>query len=218
MDSIYSEAQRALQDEFGTRRLADALNANVVRRALAPMDRKFLEASEFFFLSSVGGDGYPTVSFKGGERGFVRVLDDTRVRFPIYDGNGMFVSMGNVSETAKVGMLFIDFQRPRRLRLHGNARLHRDPDRLAEYPQSKLVVEVELDRIFTNCPRYIPRFSRQAGSEYVPRAGVTPPVPEWKRVDYLQAALPETDRLEAEAAGETISEEAYRKNFWKGLE
>lgn len=218
MDSIYTGAQRALQDEFDTRRLADALNDNVVRRALAPMDRKFVAASEFFFLSTVGSDGYPTVSFKGGFPGFVQIVDDTRVRFPVYDGNGMFLSVGNLAETAKVGMLFIDFAQPRRLRLHGCARIDRDPGPVANYPGAQLVIEVELERIFTNCPRYIPRLVRQAGSEHVPRAGTTPPVPDWKRVDYLQAALPDPDRKAAQAAGETISEETYRREFWKGLD
>jgi predicted pyridoxine 5'-phosphate oxidase superfamily flavin-nucleotide-binding protein len=218
MSQLYSRSQRAFQDRFDSRRLADALEERVLRPALAPMDRKFIAASDCFFLSTVDADGFPTVSYKGGDRGFVTVVDDRTLAFPSYDGNGMFYSVGNIADTARVGMLFIDFVRPRRLRLHGTATVAEDDPLLAGYPEALLLVRVRLERIFTNCARYIHRHQRLAASEYVPRDGRQTPVPDWKRVDYLQDALPARDRETARAAGKVMTEAEYRRDFWAGLD
>ena len=83
----------------------------------------FIEARPFFFLSTVNADGQPTVSHKGGAAGFVRVLDPTTLVFPSYDGNGMFLSMGNIATKPSIGLLFIDFEHPHRVRVHATAEL-----------------------------------------------------------------------------------------------
>jgi hypothetical protein len=70
-----------------------------------------------FFLSTIDHQSRPTVSYKGDDSGFVRVVDSKVVVFPCYDGNGMFYSMGNLLGNPQVGMLFIDFEKPHRLRL-----------------------------------------------------------------------------------------------------
>ena len=157
MHGIYSKEQRQLQKEFDTERLAGVLLDKVLRRAFLPVDRKFIETRDFLLLSSVNGEGWPTVSFKAGPKGFVRITGDSALVFPLYDGNGMFVSAGNMAETAKMGLLFIEFERPRRLRVHGQARLSRDAALLGQWPGARLVAEVAVESIFTNCPRYIPR-------------------------------------------------------------
>ncbi|MCG6884030.1 MAG: pyridoxamine 5'-phosphate oxidase family protein [Silicimonas sp.] len=217
MSDFYSSSHRSLQDTFDTRRLADALQKNVVRTTLADMHRRFISASDFFFLSTVDHNGYPTVSYKGGFPGFVRVLDEATLAFPIYDGNGMFYSAGNVQDTAKVALLFMDFQQPRRLRMHGTAAVSENDDLMPEYPEAQLIVRVTLASIFTNCARYIHGHRREEASPFVPRQGAETPVPEWKRVDYLQENLPQGDKEKAMRSGETITEAEYRKGFWKGL-
>lgn len=223
MTGFYSESHREMQDAFDTRRLADVVHDKIMRSALAPMDNKFIEASDFFFLSTLDHNGYPTVSYKGGAPGFVTILDDRTLAFPAYDGNGMFYSMGNIADRtrageAKVGMLFIDFVHPRRLRVHGTAQVSTDDPLRDSYPEALMIARVSIDNIFTNCPRYIHRHKRTESSEFVPRAGVETPIPEWKRVDYLQEKLPAKDRERARDSGETITEAEYRENFWSGLE
>jgi predicted pyridoxine 5'-phosphate oxidase superfamily flavin-nucleotide-binding protein len=223
MAEFYSESHRKMQDAFDTRRLADVVHDKIMRAALAPMDSRFIEASDFFFLSTLDHNGYPTVSYKGGAPGFVKILDDRTLAFPAYDGNGMFYSMGNIAEgsiagPAKIGMLFIDFEQPRRLRLHGMAQVSTDDPLRDSYPEALMVVRVVLDNIFTNCPRYIHKHQRTENSRFVPTAGVETPMPEWKRVDYLQEKLPAKDRERAKSSGETITEAEYRANFWSGLD
>ena len=124
MSSAYHEGSRRLQDRFDTRRLADRLDERFLARPVIDAeDRAFIERMDMFFLATADAEGHPQCSYKGGDPGFVRVLDERTVAFPNYDGNGMYLSMGNVLENHHVGMLFIDFvaARPSRLRLNGIA-------------------------------------------------------------------------------------------------
>src|SRR3954452_8057831 len=122
----YNDGSRRLQDQFDTRRLADRLDERFVqRRVIGEGDAEFIEARDMFFLATADAEGRPQCSYKGGEPGFVRVLDEHTVAFPNYDGNGMYLSMGNALVNPHVGLLFVDFvsERPSRLRLNGVARV-----------------------------------------------------------------------------------------------
>ena len=122
--------------------------------------------------TTVDHEGRPTVSYKGGDPGFVRVLDGTTVAFPCYDGNGMFYSMGNLVGNAKVGMLFINFEKPHRVRLQGTASVDAHDPLLADYAEALMVVRVTVTEIFRNCPRATSahRHRKLEASEFVPRA------------------------------------------------
>ena len=104
----YHRGNRTLQDRFDSRRLADRLEARQ-RHAIDADQRAFIEAADMFFLATADAEGRPQCSYKGGDPGFVHVVDDTTLAFPSYDGNGMFLSLGNLLENPQVGMLFLDF-------------------------------------------------------------------------------------------------------------
>ena len=123
-----------------------------------------------FFLWTLDRQGGPTVSYKGGDPGFVRVLDHQTIAFPCYDGNGMFYSMGNLMGNDQIGMLFIDFEKPHRVRLQGIAHVDDGDPLLQDYAEAQLVVRVTVTQIFRNCPRYVHRFTKTKLSEYVPRS------------------------------------------------
>jgi predicted pyridoxine 5'-phosphate oxidase superfamily flavin-nucleotide-binding protein len=204
MKNFYSEPQRTLQRQFGTEELAQALT-RTVSTELQQFDREFIETRDMFFLATVDAAGMPTCSYKGGDSGFVRVIDPRVIAFPSYDGNGMFLSLGNVKSTGKVGLLFIDFETPHRLRVQGTASIDRDDRLLQEYTGAQLIVRIAVESIFVNCPRYVHRYKRIEASKYVPRTGREAPFPQWKRVDVLQPALPQSDSGKTEAAGGPIS-------------
>jgi hypothetical protein len=92
-----------------------------------------------------------------------------------------------------VALLFIDFESPNRLRVNGRASIAEDDPLLAAFEGAQLVVRVRAERIFPNCPRYIHRMSLVEPSPYVPRDGIAPPVPKWKRFDAFCDVLPEGD-------------------------
>jgi len=128
--------------------------------------------------------------------GFVRVLDDRTLAIPDYDGNGMYRTWGNVLVNPHVGLLFLDFEQPKRLRVNGKAQV-RDDDRLrADFPGTVFIVRVTANKIFPNCPRYLNRMQLVEHSVYAPRPEYTPPVPAWKTFDVFRDARPARDRAE----------------------
>jgi uncharacterized protein len=193
MNDLYHAGNRELQDRFDTRRLADRLEERIVADRLDEQDRAFIEARDMFFLTTVDQRGYPTCSYKGGDPGFVRVVDERTIAFPNYDGNGMYLSMGNLARNPRVGILFIDFERPDRMRVHGDASVDLADPLRASYPEAQFVVRVRIREVFPNCPRYIHRYTLAERSRFVPHAGARTPVPDWKRSDLASGVLPKDD-------------------------
>ncbi|MBY0531396.1 MAG: pyridoxamine 5'-phosphate oxidase family protein [Xanthobacteraceae bacterium] len=191
-DSIlYHEANRALQDRFKSRAIADRLEQKLARSEFTADDRAYIESVYLFFLATADAQGRPDCSFKGGPRGFVRVTAPNELVFPDYDGNGMFKSLGNIDANPNVGLLFIDLEKPRRLRVNGTAKINRDDPLLAQTTGAQLIVRVTAKAIFPNCPRYIPTMTLANPSKYTPVAGVTPEEPGWKSFpDFKDAVHP----------------------------
>jgi len=193
MSGIYHEGSRELQDRFDTRRLADRLEQVKVHDSFTPADREFIAALDMFFIATADESGQPTCSYKGGDPGFVRVVDDHTVAFPNYDGNGMYLSMGNLRVNPSVGLLFIDFERQRRMRVDGTATVRLDDELIAEYPEAQFIVRVQARRIYPNCPRYIHHYALVERSRFVPHARETTPIPAWKQTDWASDVLPAND-------------------------
>ncbi len=106
-------------------------------------------------------------------------------------------------------MLFIDFETPHRVRVHGDALIQVDDPLLAEFPGADLMVRVKISEVFYNCPRYVHRMSRVESSKYVPQEGRTAPRPQWKRINAIQDVLAACDRGVAEKLGGIITPEEY---------
>jgi hypothetical protein len=193
MSFDYSPASRGLQDRFDTRRLADRLADVKVHHAFTPEDRAFIEGRDMLFLATVDAAGQPTCSYKGGDPGFVAVLGERCLAFPSYDGNGMYLSLGNVAATHAVGILFIDFSSQRRTRVEGRARIELDHPLLERHPEAQLLVIVEAERIYPNCGRYIHEYELVARSRFVPREDRLTPIPGWKQADWAADVLPARD-------------------------
>ncbi len=189
MSRLYGEKHRTLQDAFDTRRIADRVEEIVVRPEIDDMGKAFIESRDMFFLSTVDHNGRPTVSYKGGTPGFVKVLNPTTIAFPNYDGNGMYFSMGNIAGNPEIGCLFIDFERPFRTRLQGRAELVKDGPLLSLFKEAELVVKVAVSETWMNCPRYIHRYQKLERSRYAPGVEAETPFCEWKRIDIMQDTL-----------------------------
>ena len=191
MAEQFHEGERELQDRFDSRRLADRVG-NIIHDAFSDGDRDFLARMDMFFLATGDAEGNLDCSYKGGEPGFLRVLDDRTLAYPNYDGNGMFMSMGNVLQHPKVGMLFVDFDRQRRMRVNGTAAIRYQHPLMREFPEAQFIVEVIADEIFSNCPRYIHKMELVERSVFVPKAACETPDPDWK--DHFEAELPADQR------------------------
>jgi uncharacterized protein len=191
--ALYHDGSRRLQDRFDTRRLADRIEERIVHDRIDEDDRAFIEARDMFFLATADENGQPQCSYKGGDPGFVRVLDEYTVAFPAYNGNGMYLSFGNALMNPQVGLLFIDFEGRKRMRLNGVASIDDDDPLLEEWPEAQFVVRVKATEVFPNCPRYIHEYKLVKRSRFVPKSECETPVPQWKRSDWANDVLPEGD-------------------------
>ena len=143
-----------------------------------------------FFIATVDVDGQPQCSYKGGDPGFVQVLDESTLAFPVYDGNGMFLTVGNLQDDPAVGLLFVSFEDGSRLRVNGVASIDADDPLTATIPGALLVVRVRAQAVFPNCRRYVHTNSDRQRSVFVPNGVAPPPVPDWKRDPWFAGTVP----------------------------
>ncbi len=192
MADIFHDENRALQDRFDTRGLADRVG-DLTHDVIGPNDRAFIEHMDMFFIATVDERGHAQCSYKGGEPGFVRVIDERTIAFPNYDGNGMYLSMGNVLQTSQVGLLLVDFENQHRMRLNGEATIDFNDPLKQEWPEAQFIVRVKAREIFPNCPRYIHRMQLVERSKFVPKEACETPVPSWKTGGWVDDVLPASD-------------------------
>ncbi|MEA3200778.1 MAG: uncharacterized protein QOE90_2206 [Thermoplasmata archaeon] len=190
MPAGFHAGSRELQDRFDTRRIADRIDELLVRDEMHDEQRATIEAAPMFFLATADEQGRPTCSYKGGDPGFVTTPDARTVAWPNYDGNGMYLSMGNLLRNPHVGLLFVSFEDPDRLRIQGRASIAPDDPLRSRWPEAQFVVRVAVEQVFPNCPRYVHKMKLVERSRFVPREGCETPVPEWKQMDWSRDYLP----------------------------
>lgn len=192
--NFYGEQNRSFQDDFGTRKMADLLKEVIFNTEFDEDNKTFIESLSSFFLTTIDHQGRPTVSHKGGDAGYIKIIDKNTLIFPSYNGNGMYLSMGNLNANPQVGLLFISFETPRRVRMQGVATISKDPALMAHYKEADLVVTVKLTELWINCPRYVPKYERVRESRYTPRENIETPLAGWKQIDGVEDALGNTDK------------------------
>lgn len=202
--SLYHKGNRQLQDRFDTRRLADRIEERVAHDTIDASDKAFIERADMLFIATVDDVGYPNCSYKGGDPGFVRVLDERTIAFPAYDGNGMYLSFGNLLVTPQVGLLFISFEEQKRLRLNGEASIDENDDLMRDYPEAQFIVRVRAREVFPNCPRYIHKYALVERSRFVPKEACQTPVPAWKHREWARDALSTNDRARSASSDEVF--------------
>jgi len=194
MTDAYHHGSRELQEAFRAKPMADRLAETIIQSAISPEDMRFIEEQNMFFLATADNEGNLNCSYKGGAKGFVRVLDETTLAFPSYDGNSMFLSMGNILVNSRVGLLFVDFNRQSRLRVNGEAFIDLADPLLSEYHEADMIVRVKVRQIFPNCPRYMHKMQLVEESVFVPKAMCQTPAPPWKHLAIVADVLPEKDK------------------------
>lgn len=156
--SPFHAGERELQRRWGSETLWDAARrARLLWDHIPPELHARIEGAPFFFLATSGPGGRCDCSFKGGGPGLVRVLDRRRFAFPDFDGNGAFMSLGNILHNPQIGCLFIDFADGARLRVNGRVAIHETGELLTLFPGSLRVVAVDVEEVVPNCPCHVPQ-------------------------------------------------------------
>lgn len=191
MTDFYGEGAKYLQSEFDTDRLAKKALEVVVHDHFTDDDKSFIESRDMVFIATVDEYGIPQCSYKGGEKGFIRILDPKTLVMPNYNGNGLFLSCGNMLTTKKVGLLFVDFENPNRLRMTGELiSLSKDDQLLKEYHEAEMIIRIKPISVFINCPRYVHRYQKVETSKFVPKCNTETPVADWMTDDLVRDVLP----------------------------
>jgi predicted pyridoxine 5'-phosphate oxidase superfamily flavin-nucleotide-binding protein len=141
---------------------------------ISPERAEFFESLPFFFIATANARGECDCSFRGREYDasgtplpLLKVLDEKTLVFPDYPGNKLYNSLGNIIVNGHIGMLFIDFQAQRRMRLNGLATIIDDSSRYAHiWPNAAQYVQVTAQQVYGNCRQRIPRMTfTHAGSD-----------------------------------------------------
>lgn len=193
--TMFHEGNRALQDKYGGRAVADRIVDLVESDSISDEFREFIESVPFFFLATSAGEN-TDCSFKGGSPGFVRVTTPKTLIFPDYDGNRMYKSLGNIVENPNVGLLFMKFGAEEgqgelflRVRINGTATIHDEHAALDSYPGAHRIVAVAVAHVYPNCPRYVPHMTLVEPSRHIPEAGKEQPTPAWKTIPPIAEVL-----------------------------
>jgi len=167
---VFTPVVRALQEKYGSRRqYARTEGAETSRDRLGPDESAFIAERDSFYMASIGSTGWPYVQHRGGPRGFLKVIDDSRVAFADFRGNRQYVSTGNLATDNRVAIIMVDYPRQARLKLLGRAEVF-EGEQASEWierlrdPGYKAVIErvyvIQVEAFDWNCPQHItPRFT-----------------------------------------------------------
>ena len=157
-DIDFHPGEIAAQERWQTTHVWDeARRARLLMDHIPESLHERIKNAPFFFLATSDKNGSCDCSFKGGGPGIIRIIDNTHLAFPDYDGNGAFMSVGNILENPHVGLLFIDFTDGARLRVNGRASVHDDGAIKKLFPDHSRVILVEIEQVVPNCAAHIPK-------------------------------------------------------------
>ena len=164
----FTPAVRAIQTQQGSAQGYDKFLAIEAERSdhLTEAEAMFIAARDGFYQATVSETGWPYVQFRGGPRGFLKVLDAKTIAFADFRGNRQYISAGNLTTNDRIALILMDYPNRRRLKLWGRVRLidaKNDPELIGvlraegyrALPERAAVITVEA--FDWNCPQHIPQ-------------------------------------------------------------
>lgn len=171
----FSEAAKKIQEKTGSRVNYARMEKQRQEDGLAENEIDFISTRDSFYLATVGENGFPYIQFRGGPRGFLKVLDRNRLGFIDFRGNMQYITAGNLATSNKVALILMDYPAQARLKLYAEAEivaLKDDPAllnqlNLGDYkfrPERMMVLHVKAFN--WNCPQHItPRYTLEEMEE-----------------------------------------------------
>ena len=164
-DIAFTDTIKGIQSRLGSRKAYARMEENGGFETRITEDlAAFVAEQDSFFLATANDVGQPYIQHRGGPKGFLRVLSDTTLAFADYRGNRQYISIGNISDNAKVHLFLIDYTQKQRIKIWGEASVvDTDPALLTRLmpegydarPERAIVVRVLAWD--ANCPQHIPR-------------------------------------------------------------
>lgn len=165
----FTESVKETQERYGTRRANERLASLDRLNEITVNEADFISARDGFYLATVNSDGYPYVQFRGGPKGFLKVLDERTLGFADFRGNLQYISAGNLSFSSKAALILMDYPNQSRLKIFAELDVvdaSDDPEMIGRLTVPGYPAKVERAMILNvtaydwNCPQHItPRFT-----------------------------------------------------------
>jgi len=167
-DIAFTDSVKAAQDAYGSREHNDRLQTIAgPNDRLGPKESRFIAERDSFYMATVGESGWPYVQHRGGPKGFVRVVEETRIAYADFRGNTQLISVGNASVDDRVSLILMDYPRRKRLKILGHMQVvdaaNAEPELLREVALDdykaavERVVVIDIAAFDWNCPQHITR-------------------------------------------------------------
>lgn len=159
-----------IDDEKLSKLVTDHLNSSLAG---------FIEKQPFFFIATASDKGECDANFRGRNvsdsgrpQALLLLKDPKTLLFPDFVGNGYYNSLGNIHLNPHIGLLFIDFQDQRRVRINGNASVEKPTDETREiWPEAQAIIRVQVTQVYNNCSARIPKLKAYSNPQKMVRMG-----------------------------------------------
>ncbi len=174
----FTSTVKATQEKRGSRasyaKLEQRGEQGPWRDVVTPDLAQYIAERDSLYLGTASADGQPYIQYRGGPKGFLKVLDEHTLAFADFAGNAQYISLGNLSENNKAYIFLMDYPNHHRVKIWGTAEfIEDDPELLqqvvdADYKaRPERVLRFHLKAWSPNCTQHIKeRFTIE---EMVPR-------------------------------------------------
>jgi hypothetical protein len=173
----FTKSVKEAQEQYGSRKSYARMEESGDRYILTEQEISFIAARDSFYMATVGENGWPYVQFRGGPKGFLKILDDTTLGIADFRGNRQYISVGNINSSRKASLFLIDYPSKRRLKIWAEAEVletNEYPELLVKLslPDYEEVIErlivFKVQAYDWNCPQYItPRFTEEEIKQWI---------------------------------------------------
>lgn len=165
----FTENVKEQQTKYGSRRSYAKMEAQERGNKISENEAEFIAERDGFYLATVGESGFPYVQFRGGPKGFLKVLDAKTLAYADFRGNMQYVSVGNLTRNDKAALILMDYARRQRLKIYARIEIVEakdNPALIAQLQDTSYDAQVEramllhVEAFDWNCPQHItPRYT-----------------------------------------------------------
>jgi predicted pyridoxine 5'-phosphate oxidase superfamily flavin-nucleotide-binding protein len=167
----FTDSVKAVQERFGSRKSYVRMETSGDRYALTSREIPFIQSRDSFYMATVGDNGWPYVQYRGGPKGFLKVIDNTTLGYADFRGNMQYISVGNINSSRKVSLFLMDYPSQKRLKIWAESEVidsEQDAELLQNLKMPDYKAHIERLIIFRiqafdwNCPQHItPRYTTE---------------------------------------------------------
>lgn len=165
----FTDSVKKAQEHYGTRRANERLENLDRLDELTRNEAMFIGERDGFYMATVGEQGQPYIQFRGGPKGFLKMLDEKTLGFADFRGNLQYISVGNLAANDKAALFLMDYPNQTRLKIFARVEVRDaadDPALIERLTMPDYVAKIEramllhVEAYDWNCPQHItPRFT-----------------------------------------------------------